>query len=92
MKQMSSEGEINKSRTKYWLLLGCFGSWSNILENALHLCFLLWRYKQQNSIPRMLLMKYRENPVLLKSELVKYDSWEVVHTQGKSAYRQWSLT
>jgi hypothetical protein len=85
MKQMSSEGEINKSRPKYWLLLGSFGSWSNILEHALNLRFLPWRYKQQKSIPRMLVMKYRENPAVLKSELVKCDSWKAVHTQGKSA-------
>lgn len=57
MKQVSSEGEINKSQPKYWLLLGSFGSWSNILERALYLRFLLWRYKQHNSIPRILLVK-----------------------------------
>jgi hypothetical protein len=37
MKQMSSDGEIKKSRPKYWLLLGSFGSQSNILEKALTL-------------------------------------------------------
>jgi hypothetical protein len=42
MKQMSGEGEIKENvEPKHWLLLGSFGSRSNILKNVLNLRFLL---------------------------------------------------